>query len=128
MADSSIERRTGGRFTSTADLVEAVEAGDAQAASVWARAVRSLAAGIASLVNVLDPEVVVLGGGIALAGDTLFVPLRREWRTPSGVRWAKRCRSSPPARRLRRRHRRGAACDVDGGPILAPTASERSDW
>ena len=45
---------------------------------MWSRAVRSLAAGIASLVNVLDPEVVVLGGGIALAGDTLFVPLRRE--------------------------------------------------
>jgi glucokinase len=27
---------------------------------------------------VLDPEVVVLGGGIALAGATLFEPLRRE--------------------------------------------------
>ncbi|HEX2465276.1 MAG TPA: ROK family protein [Thermoanaerobaculia bacterium] len=78
VGDSTIERRTGGRFTSTADLVEAVEAGDAQAGSVWSRSVRSLAAGIASLINVLDPEIVVLGGGIALAGDTLFVPLRRE--------------------------------------------------
>jgi glucokinase len=78
VGDSTIERRTGGRFTSTEDLVKAVEAGDAQAASVWARAVRSLAAGLASLINVLDPEVVVLGGGIALAGETLFAPLRRE--------------------------------------------------
>jgi glucokinase len=78
VADSTIELRSGGRFTSTEDLVAAVEAGDPQAAGVWARAVRSLAAGIASLINVLDPEVVVLGGGIAQAGDTLFVPLRRE--------------------------------------------------
>jgi len=78
VADSSIERRTGGRFTSTAALVAAVEAGDPEAVSVWGRAVRSLAAGLTSLINVLDPEVIVLGGGIALAGDTLFVPLRRE--------------------------------------------------
>jgi glucokinase len=78
VADATIERRTGGRFASTAELVAAVEAGDAQAASVWSRAVRSLAAGVASLINILDPEVVVIGGGIARAGDTLFVPLRRE--------------------------------------------------
>ena len=78
VADSTIERRTNGRFTSTADLVAAVENGDAQASSVWARAMRSLAAGIASLINLFDPEVVVLGGGIALAGETLFAPLRRE--------------------------------------------------
>jgi glucokinase len=78
VADCSIERRTGGRFASTAELVAAVESGDAQAQSVWSRVVRSLAAGIASLVNVLDPEIVVIGGGIARAGDTLFVPLRRE--------------------------------------------------
>jgi glucokinase len=78
VADSSIERRSGGRFASTAELVAAVEAGDAQAAGIWSRAVRSLAAGIASLINVLDPEIVVVGGGIARAGDTLFEPLRRE--------------------------------------------------
>jgi glucokinase len=89
VADSTVERRTGGRFTSTADLVAAVETGDPQAVSVWSRAVRSLAAGLASLINVLDPEIVVLGGGIALAGKTLFEPLRREmtdaeWR-PGGV-------------------------------------------
>jgi len=78
VADWSVERRTGGRFTSTAELVSAVEAGDVQAASAWGRVVRSLAAGIASLVNILDPEIVVVGGGIARAGDTLFEPLRRE--------------------------------------------------
>ncbi|HVR28742.1 MAG TPA: ROK family protein [Thermoanaerobaculia bacterium] len=78
VADSSVKRRSGGRFASTAELAAAVEAGDAQAASIWSRLVRSLAAAIASLINVVDPEVVVVGGGIARAGDTLFVPLRRE--------------------------------------------------
>jgi glucokinase len=57
---------------------------------VWASSVRALAAAVASIVNALDPEVVVIGGGIARCGPTLFVPLRRhldrfEWR-PGGAR------------------------------------------
>ena len=47
--------------------------------------IRALAAGVASLVNVLDPEAVVIGGGISKAGDALFHPLaaelaKCEWR------------------------------------------------
>jgi glucokinase len=58
--------------------VASEEAGDEHAASESSRAERSLAAGIASLNYVLSPEIVVLGGGIARAAETLFVPLRRE--------------------------------------------------
>ena len=36
-----------------------------------------LAVGIANLVNILRPEAVVLGGGIACEGEGLFVPLRK---------------------------------------------------
>jgi glucokinase len=50
--------------------------GDAFASRVWLDSVRALAAGIASLINVLDPEAVVLGGGIMAAGDALLEPLR----------------------------------------------------
>jgi glucokinase len=67
-----------------------VKAGDAHAAEIWRKTIRDLAAGITSLINVLDPEAVVIGGGIAEAGDDLFLPLRAEfdrveWR-PTGVR------------------------------------------
>jgi glucokinase len=52
--------------------------------------VRALAAGITSLINALDPEVVILGGGIIQAGAALLDPLSKfldqfEWR-PGGSR------------------------------------------
>ena len=54
-------------------------ADDEAAQQVWAKSIRALAAGIASLVNVLDPEIIVIGGGIAAAGKKLFEPLRAEF-------------------------------------------------
>ncbi len=39
---------------------------------------RFLGVGIGNLLNVFNPEVVVVMGGVTLAGDHLFVPLRRE--------------------------------------------------
>ncbi|MEM3675547.1 MAG: ROK family protein [Thermoplasmataceae archaeon] len=35
-----------------------------------------LAVGIVNIINILDPEIVIIGGGIANAGDDLFNPLR----------------------------------------------------
>jgi glucokinase len=78
VADCTIESRSEGRFATTRDLVAAVEAGDGAAEVLWRRVIRSLACGIASLVNLVDPEIVVLGGGIAGAGPTLFGPLHEE--------------------------------------------------
>ena len=74
------------KFTSTHDLIEAAENGNASAKEIWLRSVRQLAIGISSLTNILSPEMVVLGGGIAAAGDALFQPLeifmeQYEWRT-----------------------------------------------
>ena len=63
----------------TAQLVyEAATAGDALAREVVQDTARFLGAGIANLVNVFNPEVVVVCGGVTQAGDSLFVPLRRE--------------------------------------------------
>ena len=77
VGNCSIQSRTDGQYGSTHELVEAVKAGNSVAARYWRDTIRHLACGIVSLVNVLDPEVVVIGGGIAAAGATLFEPLSR---------------------------------------------------
>lgn len=88
LGNHNIAARTGGRFATTHDLVHAFEAGDPFARQTWLRAVNTLAAAIASLANVLDPEIVIVGGGIARCGETLFTPLRElthryEWQVAS---------------------------------------------
>jgi glucokinase len=85
IGNCTLSRRSMGRFASTHELVAAHQAGDAEATGVWLRSVHLLACGIASLINVADPEVVIIGGGIARAGESLFAPLREkldrlEWR------------------------------------------------
>ena len=89
IGDKSVARRTSGRFATTRKLVEAANAGDAGAQQVWDESLKNLAYALASFINVLDPEMIVLSGGIAKAGDALFVPLAKylapiEW-TPTGV-------------------------------------------
>jgi glucokinase len=90
IGEHNLKIRSGGRFSSTRDLVSAFCQGSSEAAAVWLRSVRALAAAISGFVNVLDPEVVVIGGGIADADDALFKPLsaeldKFEWR-PGGAR------------------------------------------
>ena len=78
IGECSLPARTGGRFDTTRALLAAADAGDTTAAEVWTRSVRALACAIASYINILDPEVVILGGGITEAGDRLWEPLGRE--------------------------------------------------
>jgi glucokinase len=85
IGECTLAARSGGRFRTTEALLRASREGDADAAAVWHRSVRRLACAIVSLINVLDPEVVLLGGGVARAGAELFEPLGRfldalEWR------------------------------------------------
>jgi glucokinase len=58
-------------------LVEEARAGNEQALTDLAEIGRRLGAGIASFVNVFNPELVILGGGFAQAGDLLFDPVRQ---------------------------------------------------
>jgi len=54
----------------------AARAGDAEAIAILAEVGRRLGEGIAGLINILDPEVVVIGGGAIQAGDLLLEPAR----------------------------------------------------
>jgi glucokinase len=89
IGNASVAARSKGRFTSTSDLVAAHRAGDAEASDVWTRSIYKLACAIASLINIVDPEIIVIGGGISAAGPDLFDPLERfldsmEWRPYGG--------------------------------------------
>jgi glucokinase len=57
-------------------VTECARAGDPVARGILAEVGRRLGEGIAGLVNVLDPEVVAVGGGAAEAGDLLLEPAR----------------------------------------------------
>ncbi|MFD8422306.1 ROK family protein [Streptomyces sp. NPDC059466] len=59
-----------------ADCAKAVESGDARAVRVWQDAVDALADGLVTALTLLDPRTLIIGGGLAEAGDTLFTPLR----------------------------------------------------
>jgi glucokinase len=52
-------------------------AGDGEAAGIMDRFAWWVALGLANLANTLDPELVVIGGGLVSAGDALMQPLRR---------------------------------------------------
>ncbi|WP_326793677.1 ROK family protein (plasmid) [Streptomyces sp. NBC_00841] len=59
-----------------ADCAKAVEAGDEAATGVWQAAVDALADGLVTALTLLDPRTLIIGGGLAEAGETLFTPLR----------------------------------------------------
>ncbi|AMW29852.1 ROK family protein [Limnospira platensis] len=66
----AIRRETGDH---PSDLAEKAIAGDSQALAYWEEYGRRLGAGLASLIYVLTPEAVILGGGISAAAN-LFLP------------------------------------------------------
>jgi len=92
IGNCTIAARSEGRFVTTHELIAAFQKGDPFASKVWLRSVKALACAIGSLINILDPEAVIIGGGIARAGESLFKPLQAcldqvEWR-PTGSRVA----------------------------------------
>lgn len=63
------------------EVARRAQAGDSQATGVWDQATEALAIALATYVTLLDPELVVIGGGMAAAGgELLFAPLRERLR------------------------------------------------
>ncbi len=78
------EAAAGGAETSAAvpakaeDIIDAARAGDELAERIWNETIGHLAVGLGNIIVTLEPEAVILGGGLALAGPFLFEPLRAE--------------------------------------------------
>lgn len=79
-AEGRLDSRTG---------LELAREGDPDATEVFATAGRWLGVAVASLTNVFDPDIVVIGGGLSAAGELLLGPARDEYQR----------RALPPTRR-----------------------------
>jgi glucokinase len=81
-AESLLPALVDGRLESltAATVYEGVVLGDPYANDVMRETAKLLGAGIASIINVLNPEMVVIAGGVTRAGEHLFAPLRAEVR------------------------------------------------
>ncbi len=81
----SVKDRTFGKYDDTEKLVKAFRLGDVKATYWWLDSINKLACGLSSLINCFDPEMIVIGGGIANANESLFDPLKEfislyEWQ------------------------------------------------
>ena len=80
-------RRAGMRgASSAAQVFEAARRGDARANTAVRTVAEGIALGIAAIVPVLDPALVILGGGIGRNADVLHEPIERELRALSPFR------------------------------------------
>jgi len=85
IGNMTVPSRSNEYYQSTQELVDEVKQKDPFATAIWHNSIKKLACGVASMINVFSPEVVVIGGGISKAGDDLFDPLNKylshyEWR------------------------------------------------
>ncbi|BBA52604.1 glucokinase [Fusobacterium varium] len=60
------------------DIFDAAKEGDIFSLDLVDYEAEYLAMGIANILNIINPETIVLGGGVALAGDILLEPLRKK--------------------------------------------------
>lgn len=60
------------------DIFDAARQGDSFSLDIIDYETEYLAMGIGNILNILNPEVIVIGGGVALAGDILFNPLKEK--------------------------------------------------
>jgi glucokinase len=94
---SLLIRRLAGNRKITAEVVaKAARRGDRGARRVLEEVGTNLGRGVASIVSLLNPELVVIGGGLAGAGELILAPLRRaarQWGQPLASRQVRIVRS-----------------------------------
>ena len=83
IAERAMKLYAGAGIEKTADqcspieLGRAANSGDAVAQSLWEALGTEIGAALASVVWIVNPDTIVIGGGVAKAGDLLFTPIRR---------------------------------------------------
>ncbi|MFB7914390.1 ROK family protein [Streptomyces sp. NPDC056061] len=98
---------------SAAAVAAAARAGDGIALASFERAAQALAAGIAATASLVDIDIAVVGGGVAGAGDVLFVPLRHALRRYATLSFVRRLTVAP------------AVMGTDAGLVGAAAAAVR---
>jgi glucokinase len=89
-AGPAVARRLGAASAEAA--AEAARRGDARAIQAFEETAAWLAMGIANLISALNPQMVVLGGGLMQAADLLLDPIRRrvrDWAQPIAMEQAR---------------------------------------
>lgn len=89
LVDGDVSRLT------AADVYDAAKQGDALAREIVRDTATFLGSGIANLLNVFNPDVVVIAGGVTQAGEPLFDPLRAEVRRRAFRPAVEACRIVP---------------------------------
>lgn len=89
LVDGDVERVT------AATVYEAILQGDAYAGEVMTETAKLLGAGLANIVNVLNPHMIVIVGGVTRAGHYLFNPLTAEVRRRAFRTAEQACRIVP---------------------------------
>jgi len=86
-----------GEMLTTRDLADLAAAADVAAAALFREAGERLGQAVGNLLNVLDPDLVIIGGGVAAAGELLLGPCRE---TAARIVLCEAARSTPivPAR------------------------------
>lgn len=113
---SAIARRyaqltaAGATSATAADIAARLE-DDAVAAQVWDEATTALGLALATATMLLDPELIVIGGGLSAAGDALLLPVREELQRRVTWREVPRLELSPL----------GARAGIFGAALLART-------
>jgi glucokinase len=76
--DAELEQMVGSRKLSPLLIAQAAERGSSTARAIFTHAGTLLGRALAGLICVLNPEAIVVGGGVAKAGDLLLDPIRAE--------------------------------------------------
>ncbi|HEX6070989.1 MAG TPA: ROK family protein [Longimicrobiaceae bacterium] len=95
--DTILVEMVGGKLDAitAATVYEAAVRNDPYAEEVMKDTARFLGTGVANIINILNPEMIVIAGGVTKAGDYLFEPLRAEVRRRAFRSAEERCQIVP---------------------------------